>query len=217
MLVVEEKLLEIEEPNLICSLNYPVIRLLNKENNFINYINKKIYEDVLCFKEVVKKILDEESSDIYMNILTEFMITFNKNNIISIPIEFSQFLGINNISYINSYNYDIDLEKEIKLKDIFNSDIDYKSLLKNIVKIQLGTLLEDYDKSSNVDAIDLINMIYSIEIYDDQPFYLEEDGLVFCLSGYEMGSYSSSILEFKIMYEDGVDYFSDYFIREVLE
>ena len=68
MLVVEEKLLEIEEPNLICSLNYPVIRLLNKENNFINYINKKIYEDVLCFKEVVKKILDEESSDIYMNL-----------------------------------------------------------------------------------------------------------------------------------------------------
>ena len=41
MLVVEEKLLEIEEPNIICSLNYPVIRLLNKENNFINYINKK--------------------------------------------------------------------------------------------------------------------------------------------------------------------------------
>ena len=33
------------------------------------------------------------------------------------------------ISYINSYNYDINLEKEIDIKDVFNSYIDYMEII----------------------------------------------------------------------------------------
>ena len=51
MLIIENQI-EKEEKSVRYTLNYPVIKLLNKENNFINFINKKIYEDVLCFKEV---------------------------------------------------------------------------------------------------------------------------------------------------------------------
>lgn len=213
MLIIENRIIEREEKSVRYILNYPIIKLLNKENNFINFINKKIYEDVLCFKEVVQQILSEDESNILINLLTEYTVTFNENNIISIPIEFNQFIGLYNISYINSYNYDFNLEKEIKLKDIFDKVIDYKKFLTDTIKLQLSRKLECCEKEIEDE---LINLIYSIEIYEDQPFYLESDGLVICFSSYEMGNSITNILEFKVMYEDAIDYFSDYFISEVL-
>lgn len=214
MLKIEAKLLEQEEKDIRYALNYPEIKLANKENNFINYINKNIYEDVLSFKDVVSQIISQEKLDIFINLLTEYRITLNRNNIISIPIEFNQFVGLYNISYINSYNYDLNSEKEIKLKDIFEKEIDYKELLTGLIKVQLTMLSEDYD--IEIDEEELVNLINSIEIYEDQTFYLEEDGLVICFSSYEMGNINTSNFEFKIMYEDGFEYFSYYFIREVL-
>ena len=213
MLIIENRIIEREEKSVRYILNYPIIKLLNKENNFINFINKRIYEDVLCFKEVVQQILSEDESNILINLLTEYTVTFNENNIISIPIEFNQFIGLYNISYINSYNYDFNLEKEIKLKDIFDKGIDYKKFLTDTIKLQLSRKLECCEKEIEDE---LINLIYSIEIYEDQPFYLESDGLVICFSSYEMGNSITNILEFKVMYEDAIDYFSDYFISEVL-
>lgn len=213
MLIIENRLIEKEEKSVRYILNYPIIKLLNRENNFINFINKKIYEDVLCFKEVVQQILSEDESNILINLLTEYTVTFNENNIISIPIEFNQFIGLYNISYINSYNYDFNLEKEIKLKDIFDKGIDYKKFLTDTIKLQLSRKLECCEKEIEDE---LINLIYSIKIYEDQPFYLENEGLVICFSSYEMGNSITNILEFKVMYEDAIDYFSDYFISEVL-
>lgn len=213
MLIIENRIIEKEEKSVRYTLNYPIIKLLNKENNFINFINKKIYEDVLCFKEVVQQILSEDESNILINLLTEYTVTFNENNIISIPIEFNQFIGLYNISYINSYNYDFNLEKEIKLKDIFDKVIDYKKFLTDTIKLQLSKTLECCEKEIEDE---LINLIYSIKIYEDQPFYLENEGLVICFSSYEMGNSITNILEFKVMYEDAIDYFSDYFISEVL-
>ena len=213
MLIIENRIIEKEEKSVRYTLNYPIIKLLNRENNFINFINKKIYEDVLCFKEVVQQILSEDESNILINLLTEYTVTFNENNIISIPIEFNQFIGLYNISYINSYNYDFNLEKEIKLKDIFDKGIDYKKFLTDTIKLQLSKTLECCEKEIEDE---LINLIYSIKIYEDQPFYLENEGLVICFSSYEMGNSITNILEFKVMYEDAIDYFSDYFISEVL-
>ena len=213
MLIIENRIIEREEKSVRYILNYPIIKLLNKENNFINFINKRIYEDVLCFKEVVQQILSEDESNILINLLTEYTVTFNENNIISIPIEFNQFIGLYNISYINSYNYDFNLEKEIKLKDIFDKGIDYKKFLTDTIKLQLSRKLECCEKEIEDE---LINLIYSIKIYEDQPFYLENEGLVICFSSYEMGNSITNILEFKVMYEDAIDYFSDYFISEVL-
>lgn len=213
MLIIENRIIEKEEKSVRYTLNYPIIKLLNRENNFINFINKKIYEDVLCFKEVVQQILSEDESNILINLLTEYTVTFNENNIISIPIEFNQFIGLYNISYINSYNYDFNLEKEIKLKDIFDKGIDYKKFLTDTIKLQLSRKLECCEKEIEDE---LINLIYSIKIYEDQPFYLENEGLVICFSSYEMGNSITNILEFKVMYEDAIDYFSDYFISEVL-
>lgn len=206
MLIIKNALLDND-------LNYPVI---NKTNNYINYINTKIQEDVICFKEVIKEILIEEKSNIPLNLKSTYKITFNKNNIISIPMEFTQFIEQYNINYINTYNYDFNLEKEIKIKDIFNEILDYKTFLSNLIKIQMTLMLEDSSNKQDINEYDLINMIFNLEIYEDQAFYLEDDGLVICLSSYEMGSGSNNVLEFKIMYEDAIDYFSEYFLREIL-
>ena len=213
MLIIDNKIIESEEDGIRDYLNYPVLRLLNKENKFINLINKKIYEDILCFNDVSRQILSEYELNTSINILTEYIVRFNKNNIISIPIEFNQFIGLNNISYIKSYNYDFNLEKEINLRDIFDKLIDYKKIIIDAIKFQLSNVLECYETEIEYE---LINFIQSIEIYDDQHFYIESDGLVICFSSYEMGSSITNIIEFKLMYEDNINYFSDYFISEIL-
>ena len=41
MLIIENRIIEREEKSVRYILNYPIIKLLNKENNFINFINKK--------------------------------------------------------------------------------------------------------------------------------------------------------------------------------
>ena len=206
MLKIDRRLIEKEDEYLKYSLNYPVIDLNNK---FVEYINEDMYYSILSFKDVVKDILEDEELDIVVDLLSDFDITFNDNNIVSIAIEFSQFIGSNNIGYINTYNYDINLEKEIKLSDVFNKKIDYREILSESIILKI---ISNYSGKEE-------NLIYLpdyIWIDDEQAFYIEEDGLTLCFSGYELGILSSKIFELKIKYENAMECLSDYFIRRVL-
>jgi len=206
MLKIDERLIEKEEQYIRYSLSYPVIDLNNK---FVEYINEDMYYSILSFKDVVRDILEDEELDIVVDLLSDFDVTFNDNNIVSIPIEFSQFIGTNNISYINAYNYDINLEKEIKLSDVFNKKLDYRDILSEAIRLKI---ISNYSECEEK----LVYLPDYIWIDDEQTFYIEEDGLTLCFSGYELGILSCDIIEFKIRYENTIEYLSDYFIRRVL-
>lgn len=107
----------------VYNLNYPTI--INVDNKIINIINHKILEDIKIFKDVSKndiKNLLKNTRYLYY-ISSEYNVFFNSNNIFSISLELCQLVGIYNINYIKSYNYDISLEKEIKLTDLFKNNI----------------------------------------------------------------------------------------------
>ena len=55
-----------------------------------------------------------------------------------------------------------------------------------------------------------------IWIDDEQPFYIDENGLSLCFSGYELGISSFEIFEIKISYNEAIEYLSDYFINRIL-
>ena len=106
---------------------------------------------------------------------TDYYITYNNNGIISIPIEFSQLDGLYNISYINSYNYDINLEKEIDIKDVFNSEIDYMEIIAKKIDNKIKELSRELSIDKYIMVLDYLKDI----IFSDNPtFYISKDGIV---------------------------------------
>ena len=117
-------------------LNYPIIELENENeevNRFVKIVNKVIENDINIFEEVVIATFNEELIIGNINAISEFIRAFNKNNIISIPIEFSQIIGFTDISHIYSYNYDFNTMEKITLRDIFKEGVDFEKVIRNYI------------------------------------------------------------------------------------
>lgn len=135
MLKIEKSYIDEEYENLNCIIEYPVITNLNN-NLFIEYINKKIHDDILIFKEVSEEEYMYSSDNTI--IFIDFTVHLNKNNIISISIIFSELYNFNKIiNYINTYNFDLRRKRELLIVDIFNktelidNNIDQKFYITN--------------------------------------------------------------------------------------
>ncbi|HSQ87291.1 RsiV family protein [Romboutsia sp.] len=215
MLSIYKKIMEENDSLVRCSLNYPVIKEQECEGNIIQIINQLIYEDIISFKDVVKHELGNKIFrliDYVYHAITEYRITFNKNDIVSIPIEFSQLIGLYDITYVNSYNFDISLGKYINLSDIFDTSINYIDIINEKLSNKVSYMLNKYKH-------DCCEKVYEQEkfegIYDNQTFYIEEDGIVICFSSYEMSKNISHLIEFKLLFSDYIDYLSKYTINNI--
>ncbi|MGL5650214.1 MAG: hypothetical protein ACRDDE_00535 [Paraclostridium sp.] len=137
MVDIKKRYIDIIDKNFNCIIEYPVIEKLNNDL-FIEYINKKIHDDILIFKEISQ---DEYiHSNINTIIFTEFKEHVNKNNIISISIIFSEIYDSNKtINYINTYNFDLKRKRELLIEDIFNKT----ELIENIID-QKFYITKDY-------------------------------------------------------------------------
>lgn len=225
MLSINKYVIEDEGRLVRYNINYPVIKYEEK-NNIVKYINKKIHEDVKAFKDVMSYEIDNSIfriSDFIFHAMTEYRVTFNKDNIISIPIEFSQLIGLYDITYVNSYNYDISLEKEIKLKDIFKVDVDYIDLINNKILDIIENVEEGYENiddneivhGSEIDDDSIYNYEEFLGIDNNQVFYIEEDGITVSFSSYEMNERCSYFTEFKILFDEYKDYLSEYTMNNI--
>ena len=127
MISIETINIEQKDNLAIYNLNYPILKNLKCKDNIVDYINEVIYQDIICFKDVVKDDIDNfRINRNYLSYInTEYRVDFNRNDIISITLEFSQLSGLYNITYVNSYNYSINLGRQIKLKYIYNKNVDY--------------------------------------------------------------------------------------------
>lgn len=203
----------------VCSFEYPVIITdRDNENNLIDDINNTIYEDITSFGDFFNIQLEDQEveKNTLINAATEYRVGFSNNSIVSIAIEFSQFIGLNYISYINTYNYDIDLCREIVIEDIFDAKKDYlvcisKEILNSIEKDTY--IYEEELESSELEMLDRIKDLITDNFESKENyrnFYIEEDGIVICFSSYEIIRDNPILLEFKIFFEDFYDYLSEY-------
>ncbi len=200
MLFIEDKKIKSENKLVGFYLSYPVIE---NKSSFISKINNIIYKDIESFKELVTDTLNKpiiKNFDYKINALSEYKVNLNKNQIISISIDFSQLIGLYDITYVNSYNYDIDLKREIKLKDLFKEDEDYMDIINYFILKEIDEYLYDRFKG----------------ISDDNTFYITKEYLVICFSSYELDQKYSVALEFKIPIDEIKKYLSDYMINNIL-
>lgn len=201
MLFIEDKKIKSENKLVGFYLSYPVIE---NKSSFISKINDIIYKDIESFKELVTDTLNKpiiKNFDYKINALSEYKVNLNKNQIISISIDFSQLIGLYDITYVNSYNYDIDLNREIKLKDLFKKDEDYIDIINYFILKEIDEYL--YDKFKGIS--------------DNNTFYITKEYLVICFSSYELDKNYSVALEFKIPIDEIKNYLSDYMINNILE
>lgn len=217
MLSIETINIEKQDNLVIYNLNYPVIKEEQYEKKLINYINNVIHQDVISFKDVVESEIQTlmKRGNYLSYINTEYDICYNKNNILSIIVEFSQLSGLYNITYANSYNYDIDLGRMIKLKDIFKPGIDYIDILNTRLRIELEEDRELFEDIFTEEELD--DYIETLSISTNQNFYLSDDGIVICFSSYELDENVPDLLEFKILFEDCEEYLSKYAKEHILE
>ena len=195
-------------------LNYPFIDDGNIKNNFIDYINMLMYEDVLSFKDALQEGLSiYERYNYIMHGISEYRVSFNNNNIISIPIEFSQLIGLYDISYINCYNYDLNLEKEILIEDVFDKEKDYISMLDLFIKDKLKNTI--YNNKYITEEMRNKEIEDFNGISKDQSFYIDKDGVVICFSSYEIGSENFHTIELKLEFEECEEYLSAYTISNI--
>ena len=126
MINIAGKLISNKVNNIRFFLNYPKIDIEEENDHvqkFVELVNKSIKNEVDIFEEIVINTYFEENIIGNVNAISEFQIAFNRGNIISMPMEFTQIIGLTDISHIYSYNYDFNLMKKITLNDIFEREL----------------------------------------------------------------------------------------------
>lgn len=207
MLSIDKNVIDESTSLVKCNLSYPII---NEESGYSNIINNVVYEDIISFKDVVSDELNINIFTLTQNILhviTEYRVTLNKNNIISIPIEFSQLLGLYDITYINCYNYDLNKSKSIKLADLFNVDKDYIKIINDKLYQKFQYIIKMYSDENTEQKFQ--------GICNEQNFYIEKDGIVLCFSSYEISKNISHIVEFKLLFSEYEEILSEYTINNI--
>ncbi|RDY23177.1 DUF3298/DUF4163 domain-containing protein [Romboutsia maritimum] len=219
MFTIQTKEIKQESEFFKSDIKYPYLKIKEEyiNNNKVNKkhienINKQIENYIIKFNNKIKKEAKEyqelyetkfsKSDEDYVKyqyeLISDFKVTYNKNNLISIPITTYAFMGgAHGMTYLKSFNYDLSTGKEIKLKDVFKEDVNYKEIVNSFVK-------KEIEKSEDIyfgekEGFNGIN--------ENQEFYIEEGKLVIYFQLYDIAPYYVGIPKFEMT----VDEFGEYF------
>lgn len=193
-------------------INYPYFQIKEKYENrekenikVINKINNEIYDYIVNFKNNVEKQSSEykkeyESNDKNTSLpkfvyeaYSEYDVTYNKNNLISIPILTYEFTGgAHGMSVLKSFNYNLKSGEKLKLSSIFKDNVDYKNIINYYIKQEL----------ENNKNLYFVGEQGFKGIDDDQEFYLEDNKLVIYFQLYEIAPYYVGIPKFEIPFKE---------------
>lgn len=216
MINIAGKLISNKVNNIRFFLNYPKLDIEEENDHvqkFVELVNKSIKNEVDIFEEIVINTYFEENIIGNVNAISEFQIAFNRGNIISMPMEFTQIIGLTDISHIYSYNYDFNLMKKITLNDIFKQDIDFEKIIESYVMEEIYEILDNYKSNRTYGVYEL--MMEAIYICDDPVFYFNGRELVICISSFELTSQVDNLIEFPISFKKIKNILSDYALRNI--
>ena len=194
-------------------LKYPVF--YNVKNGYfqvsdaiLKNLNDTIYSSVYTFKD---GILEEEQqlnqnypdgskTKVNYKVYSNYDITFNKNQVISVVLSLTAF-DDNNMQYNELYSYNIDLltGNQLYLKDIFRPDVDYLKLVSDFINFKISQNPSLYYPDASVD------------IPNDQSFYLTDQGIVLYFGLDEISPASKGIPKFLMEFSNFESYINPRF------
>ncbi|HSQ88512.1 DUF3298 and DUF4163 domain-containing protein [Romboutsia sp.] len=196
------------------SLEYPTFynfenTYFHVDSNVLNNINSTIKTDVYTFKD---GLLEEEKdfndlasknnlSKKNYKVFSDYAVTFNKNHILSTTLNLMGFDGDHDPLYnqINNYNFDLLTGNKVYLKDIFNQGVDYIKVITDYVNYKINQNKNWYYEN------------FSIDISDDQAFYLTDDGIVIYFELGEIAPKNFGVPKFKILFDKFAPYINPRF------
>lgn len=194
-------------------LNIPVLSgAINP--NVLKYINNNIKNDILEFKNQMETAADENAKVLQQagrpvipfQISNNYIVTYNKNNLLSISLVYQQNINGRNSYIRTTYNYNLKNARSMPLKDLFKPGSDYISVLNSKIKSILQTNPEDYYPStaSNFKGI-----------AEDQPYYLDNNNLVLFFGFNEIAPTASGIPLIKIPFSELSDILNPQLLRSI--
>lgn len=218
MIVIGREFLSYDKDNIKYHINFP--KLYN-DKDFIKdemseLINKIIFEDIAIFLEIVEDSYSNiVENNMLINTLTEFDIGFQFKDIISIAIEYTQLSGILDISYLKGYNYDFNLKKEIKLKDLFKEEVSFEEILKEYISEQIIKIIGEINSPGEYGLDEsIVNNIY---IDENSIFYFNSEYLILSFSSCELSQNIMNLVEFKIPFNRIYSYLNEYAIKNIVK
>lgn len=199
-------------------LKYPVIHNVKNgyfqvNENILNYLNNTIRSDVYTFKDGIfeeeQQINTENSNGSQKKenyqVYSDYAITFNKNQAISIILNLYAYEGNTSLKYNDLYSYNIDLlsGNQLLLKDIFRPGVNYLKLVSDFINYQI---------SQNPDAFypDTV-----VDIPKDQAFYLTDKGIVIYFALDEIAPQEAGIPKFVLEFTNFESYVNPRFYCNV--
>lgn len=171
----------------------------NVNPNIIRNINENIENDIMEFKDQIESGAQQSLGGMIQSgkkvnpyaISNTFQVVYNQNGLLSVLVTYAAIIGgVSN--YVKaSYNYDLRTGKPIALGDLFKNGIPYKSLLNTEIKKQLQTNNDKYIKSAAAKFTG---------VADDQPFYMDGDGIEVFLGFNESAPFAGGIPLIKVPY-----------------
>lgn len=169
-------------------INIPIIRTKNKsiEKNINELIKNDIMSGFYKVEEEAKNYLKNTPKE-YINPFiynVDFDVKKNSDSMLSIVIKIYRYSGGAHGFYENkSYNIFMETGEDLKLKNLFKENSDYKNVINNLIRQQIKENKEEYSFKS---------------ISENQKFYIQDDKLVIYFDLYEIAPFAGGIPEFKI-------------------
>lgn len=196
------------------SLRIPVIEGM-ENSELMNGINRQFEEKAMNVKSETEKSARELAEECLVNgypyrtcsVYTEYEVRINDNKTMSIPVTYYQYTGgAHGYSYKETVNLDLENEKELQLKDLFDGSKDYLSVLTDLILKQMEKAKDDLFPDT----------LTSFRASDDLKFYLTDDGMVVYFDPYEVAPYVAGIVEFEIPYESLKDVLKENYANQLL-
>ncbi|MBE6063392.1 MAG: DUF3298 and DUF4163 domain-containing protein [Clostridium butyricum] len=197
--ILVDKKIDISEKTVNKNLDYlkidikvPVFINGKDESNVenINNISKDIINRAFKTENEIKEEFNNKETLLFpYEIKSVYTVTEKNDNIISLYNDYYEYFGGAHGSTIrNGYTIDRNNEKIIGLKDLFLDNYDYKDIINNKIREEIGKNTNDYFYTSE-----------SFKgISDEQGFYINNGDIVVFFNQYEIAPYVAGIPEFKI-------------------
>ena len=107
--------------------------------------------------------------------------------------------GAHGLTTRNTYNYDFNQGKRLRLFELFKEGYDYQTKINDIIRQQIAKNPSEYFQDENGFK----------GIKNKQDFYIDKDGIVIVFQLYDIAPYASGIKEFHIPFsavQDGLLY-----------
>lgn len=170
-----------------------------KNDKIQKQINNSIEGDIIEFKTQLEETAEEYGTKAEKegkefkpySISTNYNITYNKNNILSISVLYYEYIGGRHTYIRSSYNFDLNSGKSIGLEDLFKPGINYIDTISKEIKNQLSTNTNIYPPGTAENFKGISR---------DQPFYLEDKNLVLFFGFNQIAPSVSEIPIIRILY-----------------